>query len=250
MNRPTLLNRPRTGLNIATGALVVESREVVVGEGRVTVAIVCEQPMARAGLEQVVRECSGVVLGFSVATVPELDQSQPAGGQQVIVVDLPPGPFRPALEIIAKLAVIGWPLVSSTWDQPPTVLAAIRAGARGLITRYSDQRSVSHTLRTVAEGGVGIAPDLSERFLAEVSGAADGNDGGLAPREVETLRWIALGFTHTQIATRMGLSPATVDTYAKRLRAKLNVSNKAELTRVAIELGHLAQDQRRRYSPR
>ena len=219
-------------------------------ESLVTVAIVCEQPMARAGLEQVVRDCAGVTLGASVATVAELEQAPPADGEQVIVVDLPAGPYRPALEIIAKLAVIGRPLVSSTWDQPPTVLAALRAGARGLVTRYSDQRSVSQTLRTVAEGGVGIAPDLTERFFAEVSGAADGDDGGLAPREVETLRYIALGFTHTQIATRMGLSPATVDTYAKRLRAKLNVSNKAELTRVAIELGHLAQDQRRRYSAR
>jgi DNA-binding NarL/FixJ family response regulator len=237
-------------LNIATRPLVVEGKEVVVGESRVTVAIVCEQPMARAGLEHVVGDCAGVALGVSVATVEELDRSQPSGGEQVIVFDLPPGPYRPALEVIAKLAVIGRPLVSSTWEQPPTVLAALRAGARGLITRYTDQQSVAQTLRTVAEGGVGISPDLTEQFQAEVSGTAESDDGGLAPREVETLRWIALGFTHTQIATRMGLSPATVDTYAKRLRAKLNVSNKAELTRVAIELGHLTQDQRRRYPVR
>ncbi|WP_433534621.1 LuxR C-terminal-related transcriptional regulator [Micromonospora sp. CA-249363] len=220
------------------------------GESLVTVAIVCEHPMARAGLEQVVRNCPGVTLGVSVATAEGLNQAQPTGEAQVIVIDLPPGPYRPVLEIVAKLAVIGWPLVSSTWDQPPTALAAIRAGARGLITRRSDQRSVTHTLRTVAEGGVAVAQDLSERFLAEVSGATEGDDGGLAPREVETLRWIALGLTHTQIATRMGLSPATIDTYAKRLRAKLSVSNKAELTRVAIELGHLAPEQRRRYPVR
>jgi DNA-binding NarL/FixJ family response regulator len=250
MKRPTPLNRTRTGLNTGTGTLVVEDKEVVVGESLVTVAIVCEQPMARAGLEQVVRNCAGVTLGVSVATVQELDGSQPTAGEQVIIVDLPPGPHRPALEIIAKLAVIGWPLALSTWDHPPTVLAALRAGARGLITRYSDQRSVAHTLRMVAEGGIGISPDLAERFLGDVSGVAEGEDCGLAPREAETLRWIALGFTHTQIATRMGLSPATVDTYAKRLRAKLNVSNKAELTRVAIELGHLAQDQPRRHPVR
>jgi DNA-binding NarL/FixJ family response regulator len=221
-----------------------------VGESRVTVAIVCELPMARAGLEQVVRGCAGVTPGVSVATVEELEEAQPTGGDQVIIIDLPPVPYRPALEIIAKLAVIGRPLVSSAWDQQPTVLAAIRAGARGLITRHCDERSISRTLQAVAEGGIGISPDLADRFLAEVSGAAEGDDGALAPREVETLRWIALGFTHTQIATRMGLSPATVNTYAKRLRAKLNVSNKAELTRVAIELGHLTQGQQRRYPVR
>ena len=103
---------------------------------------------------------------------------------------------------------------------------------------------LSAQLMTVAHGGVGVSPELADRFLAEVSRPAEVDDSGLAPREVETLRWIALGFTHTQIATRMGLSPATVNTYAKRIRAKLNVNNKAELTRVAIELGHLAQGQR------
>lgn len=235
---------------MASGPLVVEKKEVVVGESRVSVAVVCERPMARAGLEQVVRNCAEVTLGVSVATVEELEEAQPTSGDQVIIIDLPPVPYRPALEIIAKLAVIGRPLVSSAWGQPPTLMAAIRAGARGLITHYCDERSVARTLQTVAEGGIAVSPDLTDRFLAEASGQSDADDGALAPREVETLRWIALGFTHTQIATRMGLSPATVNTYAKRLRAKLNVSNKAELTRVAIELGHLPQGQQRRYPVR
>ena len=50
---------------------------------------------------------------------------------------------------------------------------------------------------------------------------------------------------HSQIANRMGLTEATVNTYAKRIRAKLNAGNKAELTRIAIELGHVAGEQRR-----
>ena len=226
------------------GPLVVEIREVIVSQRPVTVAIVCEQPMARAGLEQVVQDCPDVALGASVPTLEELEEAQPLDDHQVTIIDLPAVPYRPASEIIAKLAVFGPTLVSASWDQPPTLLAAIRAGARGLVTRYSDQRSITRTLMTVAHGGVGVSPELADRFLAEVSRPAEVDDSGLAPREVETLRWIALGFTHTQIATRMGLSPATVNTYAKRIRAKLNVNNKAELTRVAIELGHLAQGQR------
>jgi DNA-binding NarL/FixJ family response regulator len=46
-------------------------------------------------------------------------------------------------------------------------------------------------------------------------------------------------FTQSQIATRMGLSQATVNTYAKRIRSELQVNNKAELTRKAIRLGYL-----------
>jgi len=65
---------------------------------------------------------------------------------------------------------------------------------------------------------------------------------GLAPREIETLQLIAQGFTYAQIATMMGLSQATVDTYAKRIRNKLNVTDKAEITRIAVELGHLVEE--------
>jgi DNA-binding CsgD family transcriptional regulator len=56
----------------------------------------------------------------------------------------------------------------------------------------------------------------------------------LSPREIEVLRYIASGLTHTQIATRLGISRHTVDTYVKRARSKLQLGNKAELTRAAI----------------
>ena len=61
----------------------------------------------------------------------------------------------------------------------------------------------------------------------------------LSEREEQVLRQIARGLTHGQIATRLGISPHTVDTYVKRIRAKLEVGNKAELTRAAL-LGRLA----------
>ncbi|MGC5015673.1 helix-turn-helix transcriptional regulator [Streptosporangium sp. DT93] len=65
--------------------------------------------------------------------------------------------------------------------------------------------------------------------------------GDLSEREEQVLRQIARGLTHGQIATRLGISPHTVDTYVKRIRAKLGVGNKAELTRAAL-LGRFASD--------
>ncbi|WP_424537102.1 LuxR C-terminal-related transcriptional regulator [Sphaerisporangium viridialbum] len=56
----------------------------------------------------------------------------------------------------------------------------------------------------------------------------------LSPREEQALDLIARGFTHAQAATRMGVSKATVDTYVERIRGKLQVGNKAELTRAAL----------------
>ena len=65
---------------------------------------------------------------------------------------------------------------------------------------------------------------------------ADGDTPALAPREKETLRYIARGYTHAQAARRMGISEATVDTYVKRIRQKFQLGNKAELTRLAIRV--------------
>ncbi|WP_405594282.1 helix-turn-helix transcriptional regulator [Streptomyces sp. NBC_01410] len=59
----------------------------------------------------------------------------------------------------------------------------------------------------------------------------------LAPRELETLRHIASGCTYLQTARQMGLSKHTVDTYLRRIRAKVNINSTAELTRWAISLG-------------
>jgi DNA-binding CsgD family transcriptional regulator len=62
----------------------------------------------------------------------------------------------------------------------------------------------------------------------------------LSARERQVLHYIACGYTHGQAARRLGISPHTVDTYVKRIRAKLAVGNKAELTRAAM-LGRYLQ---------
>lgn len=59
----------------------------------------------------------------------------------------------------------------------------------------------------------------------------------LSTREHQVLQQIALGLTHHQIGRRLGISQHTVDTYVKRIRAKLGLGNKAELTRAALALG-------------
>jgi len=61
----------------------------------------------------------------------------------------------------------------------------------------------------------------------------------LSPREIETLHHIAQGLTQAQAAQRMGVSPNTIDTYIKRIRRKIGPGNKADLTRRALQLGHL-----------
>lgn len=203
-----------------------------------SVAIVDDQPMTRSGLEQLAAGIAGLKVTTSVATVDELD-----GHYAVVVLHVPMDGEGLALATISRMAQISRPVVISSWDRPPGVLAAVRAGAWACLTRQSDHQAVASALRVVASGGFYLCDRLVDRFHLDLARPPHSDPHGLAPREVETLRWIARGLTHAQIAKRMGLSQATVNTYAKRIRSKLKVSNKAELTRIAIQLGHLGEDQ-------
>ncbi|PRY27915.1 DNA-binding NarL/FixJ family response regulator [Pseudosporangium ferrugineum] len=202
-----------------------------------TVAIVAEHPVSRAGMEKLASDDTGLRVVSAVGSVAELRRT--AGSYDVVVLDLPHIDLVNVQEV-AEVAALGRALVSSTWGGSPTLLATIRAGARGCISRFAEQQDVRAAMRIMVQGGFYICPRMVGQFQFELANQAQAEQSGLAPREIETLRWIASGFTHAQIAARMGLSQATVNTYAKRIRAKLNVNNKADLTRMAIELGHFS----------
>jgi DNA-binding NarL/FixJ family response regulator len=207
-----------------------------------TVAVVADHPITRAGLEKLASDDPTMRVVATVSSVTELRK----GFEQcdVVVLSIPEIDIA-TVDDVVEASELGRPLVITHWTGSPTVLATVRAGARGCISRSAEQAEVQEAMRVVARGGFYLCPRTIGRFQTElINRDADEQSGGLAPREIETLRWIASGYTHSQIATRMGLSKATVNTYAKRIRAKLNVNNKADLTRMAIELGHLAQSRR------
>ncbi len=112
----------------------------------------------------------------------------------------------------------------------PAVEAVITAGASGVVDRRISPQGLMDAIRTVGSGDTFVAPVfevepsiLERQELRELSG-----------REQQVLEMIARGLTHHQIARSMRISRHTVDTYVKRIRSKLNLGNKAELTRVAI----------------
>ncbi|MEU5783356.1 helix-turn-helix transcriptional regulator [Micromonospora lupini] len=103
-------------------------------------------------------------------------------------------------------------------------------GVAGYVDRYAPAEVVLQAVRTVVGGG---------RFFG---GSEPGVQAGprvdeavkLSLRELQVLRQIARGLTHGQIARVLGISRHTVDTYVKRIRSKLDLGNKAELTRAAL----------------
>ncbi|WP_433389508.1 response regulator transcription factor [Micromonospora sp. KLBMP9576] len=116
--------------------------------------------------------------------------------------------------------------------------AYLRAGAAGVVSKRESAERLVETIRSVTAGGHACYTEPSPTPVAERPEAPVQQ---LSEREEQVLRQIARGLTHGQIATRLGISPHTVDTYVKRIRAKLGVGNKAELTRAAL-LGHMLHD--------
>jgi DNA-binding NarL/FixJ family response regulator len=120
----------------------------------------------------------------------------------------------------------------------------LRAGASGVVSKRATPERIVKAVHAVTSGAKICDDNGFESPTAERPAVPDGGEAAshrLSEREDQVLRQIARGLTHGQIATRLGISPHTVDTYVKRIRAKLGVGNKAELTRAAL-LGRLIGD--------
>ncbi|MCF2535698.1 MULTISPECIES: response regulator transcription factor [Streptomyces] len=123
----------------------------------------------------------------------------------------------------------------NSWSLPAEEY--LRAGAIGVIHKSQSGESLVSALRTVTAGDQVLPEGHAANCPSE---RPDPLTLNLSAREEQVLGQISRGLTHGQIATRLGISPHTVDTYVKRIRAKLGVGNKAELTRVAL-LSQLAR---------
>jgi DNA-binding NarL/FixJ family response regulator len=115
-------------------------------------------------------------------------------------------------------------LMTPTPDLPEQ--AYLDAGASGSVSKQSDPNTLVHAIRALARP----PRDQFERNIQE----QHPKDPVLSAREDQVLQYIARGYTHYQIARRLGISQHTVNTYVKRIREKLDVGNKADLTRAAM----------------
>jgi DNA-binding NarL/FixJ family response regulator len=224
------------------------------------VAIIESHRILRTGIEQLLARDPEMKVVASVGSVDELtaggtDASASALGFaptegpgvlevrfDVVIADVSRHSGDCLRGIIAPLAALAPVLVVAAAEpaDPTDVLRVVSAGAHGLVTSYTDDDEFLVATSVVAGGGFYVTASVAPHLARELSRYDRVDPQGLATREIETLVSVASGLTHGQIARRMGLTEATVNTYVKRIRAKLNAGNKAELTRKAIELGYLS----------
>jgi DNA-binding NarL/FixJ family response regulator len=206
------------------------------------VAIVENHRILRTGIEKMLARDPGMRVVASVGTVGELAGDDRDVRFDLIIADVSRHSGDSLRGLIAPLAVLASVLVIAAAEpgEPSDVLRLVSSGAHGLVTTYTDEDEFLVAAAVVARGGFYVTASVAPHLARELSRYDRVDPQGLANREIETLVSVALGLTHGQIARRMGLTEATVNTYVKRIRAKLNAGNKAELTRKAIELGYLS----------
>lgn len=127
-------------------------------------------------------------------------------------------------------------LVLTTFADDASILGALRAGARGYLTKDASRAEMASAIRAVAQGQTTLAPGIGDRLVEGLSSGSRGalreaelaSNYGLTRREGDVLRLIAEGLNNTEIASRLFVSVATVKTHINAIFAKLGVRDRAQ----------------------
>jgi DNA-binding NarL/FixJ family response regulator len=156
-----------------------------------------------------------------------LDVHMPGGGGPEVMRLV--GPVRPATRFLAL----------SVSDDPEDVIAVIRAGARGYVTKTVSGAELADAIHRVHEGDAVFSPRLAgfvlDAFAGSLPAQIDPELDQLTAREREVLRYIARGYLYKEIGLRLGISVKTVEAHVSAVLRKLQLSNRHELSRWAVE---------------
>lgn len=169
-----------------------------------------------------------------------------ATNPEVVILDvhLPGGTGGGALDVLAE--ILGGPhsprvLALSVSDAADDVVAVVRAGARGYVTKSISGPELSDAVRRVAGGDAVFSPRLAGFVLDAFNAAggevaqADEDLDKLTEREQEVMRLIARGYTYREVGEKLFISIKTVETHVGKVLHKLQLSNRHELARWAAQ---------------
>jgi DNA-binding NarL/FixJ family response regulator len=210
----------------------------------IRVMVVDDHPMWRAGVARDLAEAGYEV----VATTGEGGQAvriAAATRPDVVVLDLQL-PDISGVEVIqglrAALPEVRVLMLSASGEQQ-SVLDAVKAGATGYLLKSAAPAEFLAAVARAAAGEAVFTPGLAGlvlgeyRRLAAAPATADPGAPALTERETEVLRLVAKGLSYRDIAERLGVSHRTVQNHVQNTLGKLQLHNRVELTRYAIEQG-------------
>lgn len=194
------------------------------------VLIVDDHPVFRDGLAGLLATLPDVEIAGSVGTAPDALDAVHRFTPDVVLMDLnlPGGSGVEATRQIVAAAPSVAVLVVTMVDDDDSVLAALRAGARGYVLKGASAEEISAAVRTVATGGAVFGAAIATRLAAPPPPQAPAADSTLTPREAEVLSLLADGHSNKQIARTLGVSLKTVQNHVSRILDKLQAADRTQ----------------------
>jgi DNA-binding NarL/FixJ family response regulator len=200
-----------------------------VAAGVIRVLLADDQRVVREGLGTLLGLLDGIELVGTAADGEEALALAARHDPDVVLMDLRM-PRLDGIEAIRRLAERGErprTIALTTYADDASVLGALRAGARGYLTKDAGADQIRAAVEAVARGEAALDPAVQHHVLAALKEPAELPDG-LTPREAEVLALIAEGLTNAEIAERLVVSGATVKTHVNHIFAKAGVRDRAQ----------------------
>jgi DNA-binding NarL/FixJ family response regulator len=211
--------------------------------------VVDDHPMWRDGVARDLTE-AGYLVTAAVGEGAQALRVAAAAAPEVVVLDLQL-PDLSGVDVIRGLLVavpgVRVLMLSASGEQQD-VLDAVKAGANGYLIKSAGRDEFLDAVRRTADGDAVFTAGLAGlvlgeyRRLAAVPAEPDGEWPQLTDRETEVLRLVAKGLTYKQVADRLVVSHRTVQNHVQNTLGKLQLHNRVELVRYAMEHGILSTD--------
>ncbi|GAB3749394.1 response regulator transcription factor [Yimella sp. RIT 621] len=209
-----------------------------------TIMVVDDHPMWRDGVGRDLTEHGFEVVATADSVAAAANRAA-ATKPDVVLMDmhLPDGNGAQATVAVLEHSPSTRILVLSASSEREDVLEAVKAGASGYLVKSASQAELVEAVTATAEGQAIFTPGLAGLVLGEYRRMATVPTGEgpdlpkLTDRETEVLRFVAKGLSAKQIGTRLGVSHRTVENHVQSSLRKLQLSNRVELARYAMEHG-------------
>lgn len=209
----------------------------------IKIVIVDDHPIVRQGLKKVIEKESDMIVcgeaGGASEAVLVIARERP----DIVVADISLDGESSGLDLVRAIKERFGDvksLVLSMHDESVYAERAIRAGARGYITKNDGPSNIVYALRSVLKGDIYLSGAMSARLISKLfHGNQPDPPRGIienpTDRELEIFQLIGNGFSTGEIARRLNLSPHTIETHRKNIKDKLGLSSGSELNKQAIQ---------------
>jgi len=209
-------------------------------EKRKKILLVDDHPLMRRGQADLLSREADLSVCGEAGTACEAMEAIAKLQPDLVLVDMTL-PDKNGLELIKDIQALhpGLPVLAmSMQDESLYAARVLRAGGRGYVMKQEGPERLAAAIRIVLSGQVALSPRMSAKVLESMVGPAGEAGGGpeekLTDRELELMRLFGEGWSTDEIASRLHLSPKTVDVHRGHIKEKLGLKTTPEFTRFAI----------------